>query len=109
MIYLEAVAMTIMPRRARATKTLRRLEIRPLFIKKRKLRRIVYSQGGKIWRSFAYWSIVYFGQFFSPHFWTTFSLGKCCLAKYRLGQILGEFFITSSGHPELTATTFSSE
>jgi hypothetical protein len=73
------------------------------------------KQGDQIGRIFAFWVIVYFGQFLennkrSPNDWTTFSHGKRYssivtkdgfgyILGYFLGYILGAFFTSSSGHP----------
>jgi hypothetical protein len=58
------------------------------------------DQGDQIGRIFAYWGIVFFGQFFlftegAFNFWPTFSKGKIMyifiLTKNGLGCILGDF------------------
>jgi hypothetical protein len=69
------------------------------------------EQGDQIGRIFAFWVIVYFGQFLennkrSPNDWITFSHGKRYLSIVTkdgfgniLGNIFGAFFTSSSGHP----------
>jgi hypothetical protein len=55
-----------------------------------------------------YWANFLFGQFFedykiSPIYWATFFNGKSYaynLTKNGLGYILGDFFTSSSGHPD---------
>jgi hypothetical protein len=65
------------------------------------------DQGDQIGRIFAYWAIVYFGQFIenygsSPDFCAPFSHGNCAklnLEKLVLATFWAIFFTNSSGHP----------
>jgi hypothetical protein len=67
---------------------------------------LVYGQGDQIGRIFAYWAIVYFGQFSenyrsSPQLRGYFFHDQCyalILTKKILGYILGDFITNSSGH-----------
>jgi hypothetical protein len=66
-----------------------------------------YNQGDQIGRIFAYWAIVYFGQFYEnykriPNFLGNFfPPQKLCINfdKKVLGHSLGDSFKNSSGHP----------
>jgi hypothetical protein len=70
---------------------------------------VAWTQGDQIGQIFAYWAIVYFGQFFendiiSPNFWATLFNGKSYVViftKNSLGYIFGRFFTSSSGHSAL--------
>jgi hypothetical protein len=54
-------------------------------------------QRDKIGRIFAYWAIVYSGQFFSK-IWVTFSHGKTIKFDNKWATF-GRFFTNKSGHP----------
>jgi hypothetical protein len=74
------------------------------------------SQGDQIGQNFAYWAIIFFGQFFenfksSPkiHYFSYY-VGKkyvSTLPKSELGYILGDFFMNTSGHPAETVFLLS--
>jgi hypothetical protein len=69
--------------------------------------RVGSQQSDKIGRIFAYWAIVFFGQFSenyisSPHFLDTFLRGYCyasILTKMHWATFWASFFTNSSGHP----------
>jgi hypothetical protein len=69
---------------------------------------LVYSkQGDQIWQIFAYWAIVFFGQFIENYTsgansWAAFYHSPSyvlILTKNWMGDILGGLFTNSSGHP----------
>jgi hypothetical protein len=70
------------------------------------------NQGDQIGRIFAYWAIVFFGQFIenyriSANSWATFfhSISYALIfTKKWFGHILGNFFTHSSGHPVANST-----
>jgi hypothetical protein len=74
------------------------------------------GQGDQIGRTFAYYAIVYSGNFYANdrsgrNCWLLFIHGKIYLlifdkkCTYILGFILGDFFTNSSGHPAFAAIT----
>jgi hypothetical protein len=74
-------------------------------------------QGDQIGRIFAYWVIVYVGQFYAKisqyvvKILENFFHGKSnllILAKSALGYILGDIFSNSSGHPAWMLRHFNS-
>jgi hypothetical protein len=61
-------------------------------------------QGDQIGRNSPKWVIVYYGQLLennrsSPHYCGTYVNARLIMTKNGLGNILGDFFTNSSGHP----------
>jgi hypothetical protein len=71
---------------------------------------LIGNQGDQIWRIFAYWAILFFGQFYENYTRSSNLFhGRSytlILTKSGLRHTFGDFFTNSSGHPVGNAAAF---